>query len=179
MWSNTFVFRLLSFRYFKLGNWVWSQETHRVHLRAILLILIFSWWFTYQRSSSTLPWYQIISILLWERCVSEKVLFFATLKTMKKKKLLGSGNFGFSIAFLRFRLYDPVSALTIFDCFSGHLLRRFLAFFLHKIRLLKNSLILKLADSRAIISVVESAEYESQRLAREDMTSRKRITTLI
>ena len=36
-----------------------------------------------------------------------------------------------------------------------------------------------LADSRAIISVVESAEYESQRLAREDMTSRKRITTLI
>ena len=97
----------------------------------------------------------------------------------KKKQLLGSGNFGFSIAFLRFRLYDPVSALTIFDCFSGHLLRRFLAFFLHKIRLLKNSLILKLADSRAIISVVESAEYESQRLAREDMTSRKRITTLI
>ena len=97
----------------------------------------------------------------------------------KKKKLLGSGNFGFSIAFLRFRLYDPVSALTIFDCFSGHLLRRFLAFFLHKIRLLKNSLILKLADSRAIISVVESAEYESQPLAREDMTSRKRITTLI
>ena len=95
---------------------------------------------------------------------------------MKKKlnKLLGSGDFGFSIAFLRFRQY-----LTIFDCFSGHLLRGFLAFFLHKIRLLKNSLILKLADSRAIISVVESAEYESQRLASEDMTSRKRITTLI
>ena len=42
----------------------------------------------------------------------------------KKKKLLGSGDFGFSIAFLRFRQY-----LTIFDCFSGHLLRGFLAFF--------------------------------------------------
>ena len=49
MWSNTSVFRLLSFRYYKLGNWVWSQETHRVHLGAILLILIFSWWFTYYK----------------------------------------------------------------------------------------------------------------------------------
>ena len=40
MWSNTFIFRLLSFRYFKLGNWVCSQETNRVHLWAIVLILI-------------------------------------------------------------------------------------------------------------------------------------------
>ena len=92
----------------------------------------------------------------------------------KKKKLLGSGNFGFSIAFLHFRLYEPVSALTIFDCFSGHLLRGFFGFFSIKFVFLKKS-----ADGRAIISVVESAEYESQRLAREDMTSRKRITTLI
>ena len=74
-------------------------------------------------------------------------------------RLLGSRNFGFSKASLHFRLYDPLC--------------------LHKIRLLKKRLILKLADGRAIISVVESAEYESQRLAREDMTPRKRITTLI
>ena len=95
-------------------------------------------------------------------------------------RLLGSGNLSFSIASLHFRLYDPVSALPIFDCFSKHLLRGFLAFFLHKIRLCKKkSLILKLADGRAIISVVESAEYESQRLASEDMISRKRITTFI
>ena len=90
-------------------------------------------------------------------------------------RLLGSGNFIFSIASLHFRLYDPVSALPIFDCFSGNLLRGFLAFFSIKFLFLKKSLILKLADGRAITSVVESAEYESQRLAREDMTSRKRI----
>ena len=98
---------------------------------------------------------------------------------IKKSRLLGSGNFGFSKASLRFRLYDPVSALTIFDCFSRHLLRGFLTFFSIKFDFWKKWLILKLADGRAIISAVESAEYESQRLAREDMTSRKRITNLI
>ena len=94
-------------------------------------------------------------------------------------RLLGSGNFGFSKASLHFRLYEPVSALLIFDCFFRHLLRGFLGFFSIKFVFLKKSLILKLPDGRAIISVVESAEYKSQRLAREDMTSRKRTTTLI
>ena len=94
-------------------------------------------------------------------------------------RLLGSGNFGFSIASLHFRLYEPVSALLIFDCFFRHLLRGFLGFFSIKFVFLKKSLILKLPDGRAIISVVESAEYKSQRLAREDMTSRKRTSTLI
>ena len=95
-------------------------------------------------------------------------------------RLLGSGNFGFSIVSLQFRPYDPVSALSIFDCISRHLLRGFLTFFSIKfVFFFKKSLVLKLKDGRAIISVVESAEYESQRLAREDMTSRKRITTLI
>ena len=53
-----------------------------------------------------------------------KSIVLCNLEDSEKKKLLGSGDFGFSIASLRFRLY-----LTIFDCFSGHLLRRFLAFF--------------------------------------------------
>ena len=61
-------------------------------------------------------------------CFGESIVL-CNLEDNEKKKLLGSGNFGFSIAFLRFRLYDPVSALTIFDCFSRHLLRGFLAFF--------------------------------------------------
>ena len=94
-------------------------------------------------------------------------------------RLLGSGNFIFSIASLHFRVYDPVSALPIFDCFSRNLLRGFLAFFSIEFLFLKKSLILKLANGQAIISVVETAEYKSQRLAREDMMSRKRITTLI
>ena len=94
-------------------------------------------------------------------------------------RLLGSGNFIFSIASLHFRVYDPVSALPIFDCFSRNLLRGFFAFFSIEFLFLKKSLILKLANGQAIISVVETAEYKSQRLAREDMMSRKRITTLI
>ena len=94
-------------------------------------------------------------------------------------RLLGSGNFGFSMASLHFRLHVPVSALPIFDCFFMHLLRGFLPFFSIKLVFFKKSLIFKLADGRAIISVVETAEYKSQRLAREDMMSRKRIITLI